>query len=60
MLGLEGIEKVKVKINSEKTTIFEDVFIKESPDFTLEVHIDTDDGNGALAKTGDEIEIFIR
>ena len=58
MLGLEGIEKVKVKINSEKTTIFEDVFIKESPDFTLEVHIDTDDGNGSLGKTGDMVEII--
>ena len=59
-LGLVGVEKVKAKIVSEKGTIFEDVWIKESPDFTLEFHIDTDDGNGSLAKTGDEVEIFIQ
>ena len=57
--GLVGVEKVIAKINSEKTTLFEDVFIKESPDFTLELHLDTDDGNGFLAKTGDEVEIII-
>ena len=58
-LGLVGVEKVNAKIVSEKTTIFEDVWIKESDDYTLELHIDTDDGNGSLAKTGDEVEIFI-
>ena len=56
--GLVGIDKVKVKVNSEKTTIFEDVFVRESPDFTLEVHLDTDDGNGSLGKTGDMVEII--
>lgn len=58
-LGLVGVEKVNAKIVSEKTTIFEDVWIKESKDYTLELHIDTDDGNGSLAKTGEEVEIFI-
>ncbi len=58
-LGLVGVEKVKARIVGEKSTIFEDVVIKESPDFTLELHLDTDDGNGALAKTGEEVEIFI-
>lgn len=58
-LGLVGIEKVKAKVVSEKTTIFEDVWVKESPDYALELHLDTDDGNGSLAKSGDEIEIII-
>ena len=58
-LGLVGIDKVIAKYVSEKTTIFEDVFIKESEDYTLELHLDTDDGNGALAKTGDEIEVIV-
>ena len=58
-LGLVGIDKVAAKIVSEKTTIFEDVFIKESEDFVLELHLDTDDGNGSLAKTGEEVEIII-
>lgn len=59
-LGLVGIEKVCAKISGEKQTVFEDVYIKESPDFTLELHLDTDDGNGAMAKTGEEVEIFIQ
>ncbi len=56
--NLEGVEKVKVKIESEKSTIFEDVYIKENPNYVLELHLDTDDGNGSLAKTGDEVEII--
>ncbi len=57
--GLVSVEKVKVKINSEKKTILEDVYINESPNFVLELHLDTDDGNASLAKTGDEVEIII-
>ena len=58
-LGLVGVEKVCARIDGEKHTVFEDVYIKESPDFTLELHLDTDDGNGSLGKTGEEVEIFI-
>ena len=58
-LGLVGVEKVCARIDGEKHTVFEEVYIKESPDFTLELHLDTDDGNGAMGKSGEEIEIFI-
>ena len=58
-LGLVGIDKVCARITGEKTTLFEDVYIKESPDFTLELHLDTDDGNGSLGKSGEEVEVFI-
>lgn len=57
--GLVGIDKVTAKISGAKQTVFEDVYIKESPDFTLELHLDTDDGNGAFASTGEEVEIII-
>ena len=59
-LGLVGVDKVCAKITGEKETIFQDVYIKESPDFTLELHLDTDDGNGSFAKSGEEVEIFIQ
>jgi len=59
-LGLLNVEKVLCVIEGEKKTIFDNVFIKESEDYTLELHIDTDDGNGSLAKTGDYVEIFIQ
>lgn len=58
-LGLMGVEKVCARVEGEKPTIFDNVFIKESEDYTLELHLDTDDGNGAMASTGDQIEIFI-
>lgn len=59
-MGLMGIDKVSIKIDSEKSTILNDVYIKESKDYTLECHIDTDDGNGSLAVTGEEVEIIIQ
>lgn len=57
--GLVGVEKIKAKIVSEKSTVFEDVYVKASPKYVLELHLDTDDGNGSLAKTGDEVEIIL-
>lgn len=57
--GLVGVDKVKVKVNSLKPTIFEDVYVNESPNFVLELHLDTDDGNGSFSKTGDEVEIIV-
>ena len=57
--GLTNGQHIKAKIVSEKTTVFEDVHVKADPTYVLELHLDTDDGNGALAKTGDEIEVII-
>jgi putative phosphotransacetylase len=57
-LDLMDVDKVKAKIVGEKVTVFEDVYIKEDPNFTLELHLDTDDGNGALASTGQMVEIY--
>ncbi len=59
-LGLVGVEKVSCVIPGEKATTFDNVWIKESEDYTLELHLDTDDGNGSLAKTGDEVEILVK
>ena len=57
-LGLLDVEKVKCRIEGIKSTVFEDVYIKESEDYTLELHLDTDDGNGSLGKTGEMVEVF--
>ena len=57
-LDLMDVEVVTAKIVGEKVTVFEDVYIKEDPNFTLELHLDTDDGNGALASTGQMVEII--
>lgn len=57
-LGLVGVEKVCVEINSEKSAILKDVFVKETPNGVLEFHMDTDDGNATLAKTGEYVTII--
>lgn len=59
-LGLVNVEKVCVLFESEKKTLFYDVFIKEQEKGVLELHLDTDDANGACLKTGDIGEVFLQ
>lgn len=52
-LGLEGIEKVSVELQGEKGGIINNVYLKIDENYALEMHIDTDDANAHLIKTGD-------
>lgn len=56
--NLEGIKKVKVKIDGEKGGILNNVYLKILEPSLLEMHIDTDEGNAFGVKTGDELEII--
>ena len=47
--NVQDKEIVKVKIDSERTTIFDDVVIRVSDKFALAMHIDTDESNAACA-----------
>ena len=55
---LVGISKVSVRKVGEKGAILEDVHLKDNPLSYFELHLDTDDGNGSLGKTGEMVEIF--
>ena len=57
-LGLSGLNKVKIKVINEKGGILDNVYLKVSDNFKLECHLDTDDGNGNLLKSGDMVEII--
>lgn len=57
-LELENIEKVSVKVGNEKSSILNDVYVKETPLGVLELHLDTDDANANLLKTGDIAELI--
>ena len=57
-LNYKDGQKVKVKVDSEKGGIFDNVYIKTSPEAFFELHIDTDDGNAFMLKSGDEVEIM--
>lgn len=55
---LEGVIKVKVKIDGEKGGILNNVYLKIQQPSLLEMHIDTDEGNAFGVKTGDELKII--
>ena len=58
-LGFKDIDEVSVLFKSEKTTIFSNVKLKVCDEANLEMHLDIDDANGALLKTGDYGTIVI-
>jgi putative phosphotransacetylase len=41
----------------DRKLIFGDVLIRVSPKYALEFHVDTDEANAALLKTGDEVKL---
>lgn len=47
--GVADKEIVKVKIVSERTTVFDDVVVRVSPNFKAAMHIDTDESNASCA-----------
>ena len=55
---LEGVKKVKVKVDGEKGGILNNVHLKILEPSLLEMHIDSDEGNAFGVKTGDELEII--
>lgn len=56
--NLEGVKKVKVKIDGEKGGILNNVYLKIIEPSLLEMHIDTDEGNAFGVKTGNVLEII--
>ncbi|GLX68562.1 phosphate propanoyltransferase [Paenibacillus glycanilyticus] len=49
---------LKVRFQGERGVVFEQVIARVSPDFALDMHIDTDEANGAGIKNGDTAEII--
>lgn len=56
--GFEGMESVNVELPGEKGGILYNVKFKVSPKFAFEMHIDTDDANAHMVKTGDIVRII--
>lgn len=57
-MDLLDVDKVSVRISGIKGGIMENVSLKESDNYVLEMHIDTDDANAHLIKQGDIAEII--
>ena len=57
-LGIKDKEIVKVKIESDRSVVYDDVIVRVSPKYAPAMHIDTDEGNAALVgKNGCEGKI---
>ena len=56
--GIKDKQLLKVKLSTERPLILEDVVARVSPNFALDMHIDTDEANAAGAKNGDIAEII--
>lgn len=55
--GLEDKDRVYVQTGGDRSIIFENVLIRVSDKFSLEFHVDTDEGNAASLKNGQMVEI---
>lgn len=51
-------DKVRVKAGKDRALIFENVLVRISPNFTLEMHVDIEEGNAAGVKNYDMVEII--
>lgn len=49
---------VKVRLGEARALVFENVVVRVSPDFALDMHIDIEEGNAAAIKNGDMGEIL--
>lgn len=56
--GVKDGDIVSVKADNERGTIFNQVKIRVDESFTLEMHIDTDEGNAAKIGTGSTVTIL--
>ena len=56
--GVQDYDTVEVRIDSEgRDLTFGDVTVRVSPDFTLEMHLDTDEANAAGIERGEQGEL---
>ena len=58
-LGLEGIDKVSVRVGGEKGGVMENVSVRVADNSYYEMHVDTDDANAHFISNGDEVEIIL-
>ena len=57
--GVKDKDTVKVRCGGERGLVFENVLIRVHEQYALEMHVDTDEGNAALGKNGDQLEVIV-
>lgn len=56
--GLKDGDTVSVEIPGERGGVLDEVLIRVSPDYELDMHVDTDEGNAFNLHTGDTVEVL--
>lgn len=56
--GLEDNDRVSVRVPGARRLVFEDVLVRVSPKYALEMHVDIEEGNAAGAKNGMIVELI--
>ncbi|WP_099187897.1 phosphate propanoyltransferase [Tepidibacter mesophilus] len=51
-------QKVKIRTFGGRAVVFENVLVRVSPKFALEMHVDVEEGNAAGVRNGDLVELI--
>lgn len=57
--NLKDGDHVKVAISGPRAGILERVLIRVSPNYALDMHVDTDEGNAFGLKNGDQLDVIL-
>ena len=58
VLGLKNHDQVSVAVVAgNRRLTFDDIVVRVSPEFTLELHLDSDEGNAAGLQSGAEVSL---
>ncbi|MBA1333672.1 MAG: hypothetical protein HPY66_0065 [Firmicutes bacterium] len=56
--GVKDFQRVKVRKDGDRGTVYENVLIRVSPSYALELHLDVEEGNAASISNGDLLEMI--
>lgn len=57
--GLANDQEVQVRVSGDKALLFENVQVRAGDELNLEMHLDTDDSNGAGLRCGSTVKVIL-
>ncbi len=57
-LNLQDRDLLKIKAGGPRAQIYERVILRVRPHYVLELHLDTDEANAGLLRTGDKVKLY--